>query len=155
MPSFIRAVAITGLIAGTLDITAASIQFLNNHPQSSVRTMLTAIASAAFGQEAFNGNPVMPWIGLLFHFIIAYSFTILFFLLYERMEVLRKQPIVSGMLYAIVVYSTMQYLVLPLTKLPLQKLPLPAILIGIGILMVVFGIPVSLGARSYYRRKFN
>lgn len=152
MPSFIKSVALTGFIAGTLDIVSATIHFLVRHPDMGISDLLVRIASGAFGKEAFNGNPLMPWLGLLFHYIIAYSFTLLFFILYGRIAVIRKQPLVSGLLYGIVVWSIMQFIVLPLTYIPTGTLNLANIntLIGIVILMIMIGIPAALGARRYY-----
>ena len=75
-------IVITGLLAGTLDILAAVIRYTIRTGNSPVR-LLEFIASAVFGrEEAFSGNAMMGIWGLFFHYLIAFTWTIVFFLAY-------------------------------------------------------------------------
>jgi hypothetical protein len=152
MPSFFKTLAITGFIAGTLDITAATVHFLIRNPTLTFSDLLVRITSGALGKEAFNGNPAMPVYGLLIHYFIAYSFTFLFFILFGKISVLRKQPVVSGLLYGIVVWAIMQYIILPLFNVPTAPVRSVNTVIGIVILMFMIGLTSAIGAGNYYRK---
>ena len=74
--SFFASALIAGVIAGALDIAAAFIHaYLARGTQP--EQVLRYIASGVFGKEAANGNMMIVW-GLLFHFLIAISFTFSF-----------------------------------------------------------------------------
>src|SRR5689334_20808513 len=68
---FIKAVLITGLIAGTLDASAASIQYYINTGNNPAR-VFRYIAGAVLGPDTKNKELYsMAAIGLLLHFLIA------------------------------------------------------------------------------------
>ena len=75
--SLTTAVLISGLIVGTLDITFACIQVYILNGTMPYR-VLKYISSAIMGKEAYNGGSEMVILGLLMHYFIAFSFTILF-----------------------------------------------------------------------------
>lgn len=73
-----------GLLVGTLDISAASLQSFiktGNGPAG----VLKYIASGALGNASFSGGAGMIICGLLFHYIIALSFTYFFFLIFAEL----------------------------------------------------------------------
>ena len=72
------------LWAGSLDILAA---FLNSYlrNKTSPGIVLQYIASGVLGEEAFSGGYATMAIGLFFHFMIAFSCTALFFVLFPRL----------------------------------------------------------------------
>ncbi len=73
--SFIPSVLKAGFIVGTLDILAAFINYYINTGKSP-EPVLKFIASGVFGKSAFTiGNEMLAW-GLLFHYGIAFIFTI-------------------------------------------------------------------------------
>jgi len=93
------------------------------------------------------------WIGLLglfFHFFIAFSFTLLFFLAYPKIKLLRYNPYIVGFFYGWFIGLFMNLVVLRLSALPTPVIEFPKVLIGWTILGVVLGIPVALIARWYY-----
>lgn len=67
-----------GLLAGTLDISAACVQYYMKTGKNP-DYVLKYVASGAFGKDAFTGGIVMSMAGLLFHYLIAFSFTLFFF----------------------------------------------------------------------------
>ena len=72
----------TGLIAGTLDISAASLQFFLTTGKNPI-LIFKYIASGIFGKDIAYSNGFMPIAGLLLHYLIAFTFTI--FLYYSVM----------------------------------------------------------------------
>jgi hypothetical protein len=142
-----KAIFITGLIAGTLDIIAAIVS-----SQANPIRLLQFIASAAVGrEEAFAGGTPMALLGLLFHYIIAYSWTTLFFLLYPRVPVLQKNKYVVGLLYGVVVWLVMNLLVLPMSQIVQREFNWAGALKGTVILMLMIGLPISIMANRFYK----
>jgi len=151
-PSLTKAIIKAGLVAGTLDITAACLNtyLRSGKPPSAV---FRYIASALFGKAAFSGGTVTIITGLLFHYLIAFGFTILFFLIYPALQRwLSRYIILTGMVYGMVVWCIMNLIIVPLTaapKLPPDNLQL---LLGMAFLVFFIGIPIAIFARQYYSR---
>src|ERR1044072_5987358 len=112
----LKPIAWVGLLAGILYILSACLQAYIARGISP-ETVLRFIASGAFGKPAFTGGWQMPLTGLLFHYIIAYSFTILFFLLYPSIKLMRKSIVLTAVVYGIFIFLVMNLLVLPLTRI--------------------------------------
>ena len=149
-PSFPGIVLLSGLITGTLGILAAIVQYRIMFPGQQISRLFAYIGSGVFGKAAFSGDPAMAWYGLLFHYVIALLFSLLFFLLYPKIPVLRKYPVTTGLGYGLLVWCIMQAIVLPLSNVPHGPLHLVNSMIGILILILMIGLPVSFIARRYY-----
>lgn len=150
--SILKTIAWVGLLAGTLDILSAFIHVYivrGTGPE----TVLRFIASGAFGKAAFSGGWGMPLAGLLFHYLIAYSFTMLFFLLYPSLKIMSKNIVATAVVYGIFIYVVMNLVVLPLTRIPKITFQLNKALLATGILIVAIGLPLSFFARKYSRGK--
>jgi len=151
--SFFASALTAGLIAGILDITAACIHaYLRNG--TTPEQILRGIAGGAFGKEAAaNGNMMIVW-GLLFHFLIAISFTFFFFLMAKTIPSLVRYPIISAIIYGAFVWTFMRYVVLnyistiPIKPIVGQEKIINAI-IGAVILMICIGLPNSILAKRY------
>lgn len=166
---FAKSVLLTGLIAGTLDASAACIQYyINTHNTVNEGVSVMAIcakifryvASGAIGPEAKTKDlyTMAAW-GLLFHYLIAMSFTLFFFLCFRPIRSLLKNKIVAGILYGVFVWCVMNLLVVPLafkTDFGVQYQRyldnLKNSLIAMGILIVAIGLPISLLADRYYSK---
>jgi uncharacterized membrane protein YagU involved in acid resistance len=117
--------------------------------------VLRFIASGVFGKDAANGNMMIAW-GLLFHFLIAISFTFFFFLLARMVPSLVKYPIPIAILYGILVWLFMRYVVLnyistiKIRPIVGQEATINA-LIAAGILILCIGLPNALLAKKYVR----
>ena len=153
--SFFRSAFLCGLIAGTLDITAACIHayFRNGTKPEGV---LRYIAGGAFGKESANGNMMIIW-GLLFHFLIAISFTFLFFLLARSFpSLVVKYPIPVAIAYGTFVWLFMRYVVLNyISTIKIKPIVGKEVilhqLIGAIILMICIGLPNALLSRKYIK----
>ena len=153
--SFFASALITGLIAGTLDITAACIHaYLRS--ETIPEKVLRGIAGGAFGKEAAaNRNMMIVW-GLLFHFLIAMSFTFFFFLLARMVPSLVKYPIPVAIVYGVFVWAFMRFVVLNyISTINIKPIvgreAITHTIIGIVILMVCIGLPNALLAKRYLK----
>ena len=148
--SLAKTIALVGLLAGTLDILSAFVQVWLVRGTSPV-VVLQYIASGAVGKAAFTSGWEMPLLGLLFHFVIAYSFTALFFIIYPNIKFFSKNIVLTAIIYGIFIYIAMNMVVLRFTKVPPGTFHLDKALIATAILIVAIGLPVSYFARKFYR----
>jgi hypothetical protein len=148
--TFAAAVLTTGLIAGILDIIAACVSAYIQRGMTPDK-LLQFVASGLFGVHAFNGGTTMAIIGLIMHFMIAISWTLLFYLLYPRLSILRKNKILVGIIYGAFVWVIMNRVILPFTAIPKSPFNPVSALIGMVILMLMIGMPNSFRAAKYYR----
>ena len=144
-----------GLVAGTLDITAACIQaYLKTGTTPS--QVLKYVASGAVDPKTFSNDTMLAVAGLLVHFTIAILFAFFFFFLAKLIPSLVKYPILIGILYGVFVWGTMRFIILPYIS---RLNPKPIIgqeaiknaIIAAAIIVVCVGIPVVLFARKYIR----
>lgn len=142
---------LSGLIAGTLDILAALIIYdLILQKTTSVK-ILQSIASGIFKKEAYLGGSQMALYGLLLHYFIALIFAWFYFTIYPYFNFLKKNTVLSGILYGIFVWIIMNLVVLPTVfpSLPEKHLDFPLIL-SMLILIFCIGIPIALITKKHY-----
>ncbi|MBM3415220.1 MAG: hypothetical protein FJY20_01985 [Bacteroidetes bacterium] len=151
-PSILRPVITAGLTAGTLDIVGASLQYYIKTGKGP-GNMLRFIASGVFGTKAFSGGAEMAGLGLLFHYIITFLFTIFFFWLYPRTGILQKNAILTGLLYGRFIWAVMNLVVFPLSSAPVIPFVLKKAVIAMLIFMCCAGLPIALIADKYYLYK--
>lgn len=144
----VNTIIMTGLLAGTLDAVAA----LLIH-QVKPMNMFRFIASGAFGAKALAGGLSMALWGVLFHYIIAFFWTILFFFLYPRISGISPNKYVNGVVYGGLIWLVMNLIVLPMTRVVQGPLALKPAIIGTVVLIFAIGLPVSLFVHRHYSRK--
>lgn len=149
---FLEAVIKISFIAGTLDILCALVQFYIKTGKNPV-AVLKFIASGFFGKEAFADNSLMPIYGLFFHYVIAFSWTALFFFLFPKISFLSKNKFVSGAVYGVFIWIIMTLLILPLSNAPDLPFNIIQSILGIIILILAVGIPISILTEKFYRTK--
>ena len=142
----LKAILKTGFIAGTLDILAAIIILA----KMNVTGVLQYIASGVFGKESFSGGTTMAITGLIFHYIIAFSFTTLYFIFFPYVPFLGKQKWASGVLYGVFVWSVMNLIIVPLSSTNNSPLTWSGASLNMAILIVCIGLPISFLASKYY-----
>ncbi|MBO9200653.1 MULTISPECIES: hypothetical protein [Niastella] len=150
--SLVKTIAWVGLLAGSLDIMSACLQAYLMRGTTPI-IVLQYIASGAFGKVAFSGGWLMPLLGLLFHYIIAYSFTTLFFIIYPSIKFFSKNIVLTAIIYGIFIFIAMNMVVLRFTKVPPITFHLDKAMMATGILIVAIGLPVAYFARKYYRNR--
>lgn len=142
-----------GFLVGLLDICAAFIQVSIRFPGRNPLGVLRYIASAVYGKERASAGDSMMVAGALFHFIIAYSFTIVFVLAYPHLRWLSRNRWLTGIGYGLVIWAVMNLLVVPLTRIGRLPLRLPGAVIAASILILAMGLPLSfLTYRLYHKR---
>ena len=137
-------------LTGTLDAIAA---ILISH-KTSPAIIFQYIASGWFGQAAFSGGTAMVILGLVFHYLIASFFSIVFFLAYPGFAKVFRNKYLIALVFALIIWLVMNLGVLPLTNMPIRNSDVDPLLIaeGLAALFLCLGLPVSLAANRYYRR---
>lgn len=128
------------LIAGTLD-GAAAVIFLAKFKFAAT---FKYIASAVLGNEAFAGGPEMVLVGILFHYFIAFSFTLFYAFCVTKVKFLSANKVVSGILYGLFVWVVMNLIVVPSTRIPQAGFDPQRALLNAVILVFCIGLPISL-----------
>lgn len=149
--SLLKAILLAGLIVGTFDIIAATIQILiaGREPVN----MLKFIASGIFGRQALQGGAAYAVYGLFFHYCIATIWTTIFFLIYPKIPFLSRHKVLAGIAYGIVVRLGMGEIVLPLSNTPPLPFTVKGTTISTLILIGAIGLPLSFLAHRHYTRK--
>ena len=139
-----------GFVVGILDIIAAFIVSGLRTQTIPVLPVLKYVASGIFGKTAFEGGTEMAIYGLIFHFIIATIFAAIYFFLFPSITFFRMHKIASGVLYGITVWLVMNLLVLPLSAVTRGPLKWDGVLIGVTVLVLCIGLPISFIVHRHY-----
>ncbi len=142
----IRAIVLTTVVMGALDIAAALIMAITQG--STAMRLLQFIASGLLGRKAFEGGMATAALGLALHFLIALAAVVVFWFARERLAVVRQWPVVSGLAYGLVVFALMNLVVLPLAGIRMRHALVPD-LIQLAIHMFIIGLPTSLLLRRF------
>lgn len=97
-------------VAGTLDIISAFV-FAGMAGMTPMAVLLF-VASGPFG-DGVQQNPAFAPVGLLVHFGIMTCMVTVFVLAASRLAVLTKWPVVSGVIYGLVLWFIMYWIVRP------------------------------------------
>jgi|SRR5450432_1437675 hypothetical protein len=144
-----------GLIVGTLDILSAFIHVCIKTGSPHIPDILKFIASGIFGKDASSGGIGMVLAGLVFHYVIAFTWTIFFFWLYPKIKAASKNRIWTGIVYGIFVWVVMNLVVVPLSNIPHRDFNIWNALINTIILMVCVGLPLSFMASVHFKHTKN
>lgn len=136
-----------GLIAGTLDITAA---FSNTVWQGGrpVR-VLQSIAGGLLGRDSYQGGWKTAALGFILHFFIATTWAAVYYAASLKLSLLTRQAVWCGLLFGVMVYLVMYALVLPLSALQFRFFNQAATAIFTSVLIHLFcvGLPIALIVR--------
>lgn len=151
MTSKSKTILYSGLLAGTLDILAAILVYSVILHQTTAEKILQSIASGIFKQHAYTGGTQMVFYGLLLHYFIAFAFAYFYYKIYPHVPILKKNIVISGIVYGIFVWIVMNLIVLPIVfpKLPSKEFDLPLI-ISVLILIVCIGLPIAFVTKKSY-----
>lgn len=145
-------ILIGGLVAGALDLTAAFITSWLRAGVGPVRVM-QSVASGLLGATAFSGGAKTAALGAVLHFFIATVWTAVFYFASRRLRFLLDRPVVSGLLYGVVVYLFMNFVVIPLSAVPRRgPPPLSGRIIGLLVIIFCIGLPIALIVRRFSDR---
>jgi len=148
----IPSIITTGLVAGTMDGLAAIINFSINggkHPE----IIFKYIASGAIGENAFSGGTGSTLLGVMFHYLITFCWTILFFWVYPKIKGLAENKLLAALQYGIFVWVVMNLFVVPISQISKETINISKGRIELLILILCIGLPISLMANKHYLYK--
>jgi uncharacterized membrane protein YagU involved in acid resistance len=148
-----KTILLAWVTAGCLDLLAAIVVYSVIMQRVTTIRLLQGIARGALGNSAYEGGVGTALAGVGFHFTIAFCFTVFYFLIFPHIPFLKKQRIVSGLLYGIFAWCVMNLAVLPLLKIAPLPTKWDSIVRGVVILMFCIGLPISLIVSRYYLSK--
>lgn len=144
----------SGLVAGVLDAVAGVIVYYIFFAFNPFK-VLQFIASGIHGPEALNGGVLMIIAGTLYHFIIAYACAVVYFFLYPRVALLRKNISIMGLLFGLAIWLVMNFLVLPLSNIPKSPFDINLAIVGVIWHMVLVGLPIAIITSKYFQKNEN
>jgi len=140
--SALLAIAVGGVIAGTVDLLQACILFGWDIP--------LAIAGGLLGPGAFNGGAGTYILGIVLHFFIACSAAAVYYGASLKLGFLKEYPLVCGLFFGAAVEDFMRFVVLPLSALHARgPYKLHDLVLGLAVHMVVVGLPISYSVRRF------
>jgi len=139
-----------GLIAGTLDITGACVVAWLRAGVPPVR-VFQSVASGIYGAASSSLGAKTAILGLVLHFFIATTWTVIYYLASRKISFLVNQTIIAGVLYGVVVWAFMNFVVIPLSAVPKRATPPPlsARIIGMSIIIFCIGLPIAIIVRKF------
>ena len=137
-----------GLIAGTMDITAAILTYKIRNGLPATR-LLQSVASGLLGKDAFTGGAKTAALGLFLHFVIAFGATTVFYLASRKIPWLIQNALAAGVLYGILVHQFMQQVVLPLSAFHKGPFNFNLLVIGLITHIVCIGLPIAFCVRRF------
>jgi uncharacterized membrane protein YagU involved in acid resistance len=150
-PDALRAIGWGGFIGGVLDISDALVFYgMRGVPP---KQLLQGIARGLLGIRAMQGGWDTAALGLGLHFLIAFTAAAVYYAASRKLRILRERPILSGLLYGLVVFLFMNTIVVPLSAIHRS----PAALLTLSIvsanavlaLMLFIGLPIALAVNRY------
>jgi hypothetical protein len=136
-----------GLACGVLDITAALVVY--GYFGAKPLRLLQGIAGGLLGPRTYSGGIATALLGLLCHFVIAFSVAAVYVAASRVMPFLVRHAVVSGALYGMVVYFFMNRIVVPLSAAAKFPFSLKMMIIGVVIHIFCVGLPISLATRRF------
>lgn len=137
------AILIGGTIAGALDIAYALCWagFQGTPPTR----LLQVVASGLLGDASFTGGTQTAALGLLLHFLMSYLIATIFYVASGFFPLLTRRPVISGMLFGVIVFLVMRLVVLPLSAFP-YPVTFKPLSTATDLLshMFFFGVPIAL-----------
>ncbi|MGH9942513.1 MAG: hypothetical protein ACRD9R_09200 [Pyrinomonadaceae bacterium] len=135
-----------GLIVWVLDGFDAVLFNLFRSGVSPVR-VFQYVASGLLGRASFGGGLRAALLGVLFHFLIAFTLAAIYYGASLFIPALVRRAVPWGLAYGVAVYFVMNYLVLPLSAAPKLPFSLASFLNGVIGHALLVGLPLALVAR--------
>jgi hypothetical protein len=147
----LRTILLAWIVAGTLDVTTA-VTYYPLTANVTSKQILQGIASGLLGAHAFQGGYATAALGLGLHYLIAFIWTVVFYVLASNLKVLLHRPQIIGPLYGTFVWLVMNLVVLPLSSVAHRPLRLQPSIVGAVILMICIGLPMATIIGRHLRR---
>jgi len=134
-----------GIVAGTLDIVYACV-YWGLKSGVPARRILQSVAAGLLGKASFEGGFGTAALGLALHYLIALSMSVAYYFVAARWPRLRRQPVLCGAGYGLLLYGIMNYVVVPLSAAGRGSNDSLWITLSIAVHIVFIGIPIALFA---------
>lgn len=144
MDRVLKSLIYGGLIAGTVDIGAATL--IN---MVSPLVILQAIASGLLGRPAFQGGGGVMLLGLVLQWGMSILIAAFFCFAASKWPVLARRWILWGTVYGVVVFIVMNYVVVPLSAASHKWTHPLSWFVENGLAMLVFGWIVAFTANRF------
>jgi len=132
-----------GIIAGTLDIGAASL--INGAKPTRI---LQAIASGLAGKSAFDGGSATVELGLVLQWAMSIIIASIFVVAVQWRPLLKRHWVKAGLAYGVVIFLIMNYVVLPLSAIGHPPRFRVMHFMEDTVAMLLFGVIVAFFARE-------
>jgi hypothetical protein len=150
-PGKYTVLTLVGLLTSTLDAVAA---IISGHKMPAA-TVFKFIASGVFGKAAFEGGSEMVVAGIFFHYLIAFSITVVLFIMYPIVISVLKNKYIVAVVYALIPWVITHLVIVPLSRIGWSPMKIGGITLGIGILFITIGLPIVLIADWYFFRNIK
>ena len=149
-PRAFESIVYGGLLVGVLDGLDALIFF--GLRGSKPAGIFQFIASGLLGRAAFSGGWKTTLLGVLLHFVVAFTLAAIYYSLSLAFPILIRRAVLAGLVYGPIAHIVMSFVVTPLSaapKLPLRLAPFVNGIVGHALLV---GLPIALLTRRSARR---
>jgi hypothetical protein len=146
-PTGILAIVWGGLLCGVLDITAALVVY--GYFGLKPLRLLQGIAGGLLGPRTYGGGIATALLGLLCHFVIAFSAAAAYVAVSRLAPFLVRHAVIAGALFGVVVYFFMNRVVVPLSAAAKFPFSFKMMIIGVVIHIFCVGLPIALAARRF------
>jgi hypothetical protein len=134
-----HACVVAGLVAGTIDIFAASLVAWKNP-----LFILRVVAAGLLGRDAVGGGAGTELVGLLLQWGMSILIATVFVAAALRLAWMRRYPVRSGLAFGVLVFVAMNYIVVPLSALGPKPPHFSAgSFAGNFLAMLLFGLVIS------------
>jgi hypothetical protein len=101
--------------------------------------------------RSFQSGRASIALGVLLHYAIAVTWTLVFYAASRRLLALRRRPVICGLLYGGFVYLFMNVIVLPLSRLPHapRAMTIASRINGVVALLLFIGLTIALMVRRF------
>jgi hypothetical protein len=147
MSGALQAILWAGSACAILDGVAASVQcgLLGIKPLR----VWQGVASGLLGERAFRHGWVSGSLGLLLHFVIAFTAATVFVELCRQLPSFARAYLISGPVYGVAVFLVMNLIVVPFSARPKRPVSSSQAMIAQLIIHVFFvGLPIALATNK-------
>ncbi|HEY7098353.1 MAG TPA: hypothetical protein VH437_16635 [Terriglobales bacterium] len=137
-----------GFIGGSFDMTFALL-FYGLRRGIPLAKIPQSIASGLLGADAYSGGTATVVLGFCLHYFIAMSAATVYYFASRKISFLRRNAVVSGLLYGAAIYSFMNFVVLPLSAVPSIHHTLLNVSADLTVHVLLIGPSIALATRKF------
>lgn len=113
------------------------------------------IASAINGVSAFAGGSSTIIEGFIIHVIVTIIMAVVYYFAYKASSLVRKNAIISGIIYGLGIWIVMNLIVFPLSNVPPAPFVLFNAIISIIWHIVLVGLPFAIITNLHLKKSYN